>query len=148
MGGEGIFAVEAWVRDRVGNESLAQSEMVVIDASDPTIEITGAEDGSANASTLHIQARCLDASFLPGSMKAEMKADFGGIIPAASLREESGGGALLTFGDFPRRREADEECQHYGHVSSHTPSEFQSLMSPSTIFLPVNQAAQDWGSMA
>lgn len=107
MGGEGIFAVEAWVRDRVGNESLAQSEMVVIDASDPTIEITGAEDGSANASTLHIQARCLDASFLPGSMKAEMKADFGGIIPAASLREESGGGALLTFGDFPRRREAD-----------------------------------------
>ena len=107
LSGEGIFAVEVEVTDQVGNVSLQRSQPAAIDTTSPGIEITGVEDGSANASAVRIQAQCLDPSYLPGSMKAEMRADFGGIVPASSLSEDSGGGALLSFDDFPRRKEAD-----------------------------------------
>ena len=106
LSGEGIFAVEVEVTDQVGNVSLQRSLPAVIDATNPGIEITGVEDGSANASAVHIKAQCLDPSYLPGTMKAEMSGDFGGVVPNSSLREEPGG-AMLTFEDFPRRKEAD-----------------------------------------
>lgn len=107
LSGEGIFAVEVDVCDMVGNHSLVRSPEVAIDTGVPEIEITGVEDGSANASTVRIQARCHDPSYLPGSLKGEMKADFGGVILSGTLSEDSGGGALLSFGDFPRKKEAD-----------------------------------------
>ena len=107
LSGEGIYAVEVEVRDQVGNTSLARSQAVAIDSTAPGIEITGVEDGSANASALHIAAQCQDPAYLPGSLKAEIKADFGGVTPSVSVGEGSPNGATLTFGDFPRRREAD-----------------------------------------
>lgn len=107
LSGEGIYAVEVEVRDRVGNTSLTRSQAVAIDSTAPGIEITGVENGSANASALHIAAQCMDPAYLSGSLKAEMRADFGGITPSVSVSEDSHGGATLTFGDFPRRREAD-----------------------------------------
>ena len=106
LSGEGIFAVEVEVRDQVGNVSLQRSLPAVIDTTNPGIEITGVENGSANASALHIKAQCLDPSYLPGTLKAELRGDFGGVVPDSSLKEEPGG-AMLTFEDFPRRKEAD-----------------------------------------
>lgn len=107
LGTEGLHAVEVEVRDQVGNSSLTRSPVVAIDALVPEIEITGVEDGSANASSLRIQATCRDPSYLPGSLRAQMSADFGGVVPSWSLSEDSGDGAQLTFRDFPRQKEAD-----------------------------------------
>ena len=107
LSGQGIYAVEAEVSDQVGNTSLTRSQAVVIDASLPDIKITGVENGSANASAVRIRVSCTDPSYLPGSLKAEMKADFGGKIPDFALSEDTPGEATLSFEDFPRQKEAD-----------------------------------------
>jgi hypothetical protein len=107
LSGHGIYAVEAEVSDQVGNTSLTRSQAVAIDASVPDIRITGVENGSANASAVRIKVSCTDPSYLPGSLKAEMKADFGGRIPDFALSEDSPDEATLSFEDFPRQKEAD-----------------------------------------
>ena len=104
---EAICALEVEVSDQVGNISLARSQAVAVDSRPPGIRITGVEDQSANASAVRIQVRCEDPSYLPGSLKAEMKADFGGIIPEFSLNEDTPGQAVLSFQDFPGQKEAD-----------------------------------------
>ncbi len=107
LSGQGIYAVEAEVTDQVGNTSLTQSQTVAIDDSIPDLKIAGVENGSANASAVRIHIYCKDPSYLPGSLKAEMKADFGGMIPDYTLSEDSPEEAVLSFADFPRQKDAD-----------------------------------------
>ncbi len=107
LSGQGVYAVEAEVSDQVGNTSLTRSQAVAIDASVPDLRIAGVENGSANASAVRIKVYCSDPSYLPGSLKAEMKAEFGGKIPGFALSEDSPQEATLSFEDFPHQKEAD-----------------------------------------
>ena len=106
LSGEGIYAVEVEARDAVGNISQARSDTVIIDSTKPQIRIEGVEDGSANSSDFRVRAQCQDPYYLPGSLNAEIQADFGGVKPASGLREDDKG-AVLTFDSFPRRKGAD-----------------------------------------
>ena len=107
LSGSRICQIEVETRDFVGNTALSRSPVVVIDTDAPEIRITGVEDGSANASAVRIQVQCQDSSLLPGSLKAEMKADFGGVIPARSPAVQTPDGESFSFSDFPRTKEAD-----------------------------------------
>lgn len=107
LSGNGIYAVETRTSDKVGNTSLSRSSAVVIDTEKPGIEITGVEDGSANASDVIVKAQCHDPSFLPGSLKAQLSADFGGVRPKIRISDSLPDGAVLSMDDFPRQREAD-----------------------------------------
>ena len=79
---------------------------MIIDSTKPQIRIEGVEDGSANSSDFRVRAQCQDPYYLPGSLNAEIQADFGGVKPASGLREDDKG-AVLTFDSFPRRKGAD-----------------------------------------
>ncbi len=104
---EQICAVEVQVVDSVGNVSREKSQTVIIDRGSPQIELKGVTDKSANASGVKIVAQCLDPSYLPGSLKAELSADFAGVIPKQTLEEGPAGVATISFEDFPMRKEAD-----------------------------------------
>ena len=107
LSGEQICQVEVETRDLVGNTAISRSPVVVLDSEPPRIQITGVEDGSANASELRIRVQCQDAAFLPGSLKAEVTTQFGGMLPERYPGEETSGGASIRFGDFPRQKKAD-----------------------------------------
>ena len=112
---EGEYRVAVQTRDRVGNEAATVLEGIVVDRTDPFIQISGIEEDSANTGSVQMTVTCSDANYRPGSLRAVLE---GG---PEGTKEYTGGhtggqgdgfsgdfsGDTLQIGDIPHTREND-----------------------------------------
>lgn len=105
---EGSYVVYVRTEDHAGNYAVAKSVPVVIDTTEPAVEIQGAEDHSANGEAVQLKVSCRDSNYRAGSLQVEIKGANGGTAPAKSGGAEDAGGAWVQFSDFPREKRADD----------------------------------------
>ena len=105
--GEGIYAVEVEVTDRVGNTGRSRGRTIVVDATAPDLTVSGAEEGGVYPGTVKLKAACSDPSYSRTSLQAELTASFDGEKPEVAEHTEGPSGAVIRFADIPHKRKAD-----------------------------------------
>lgn len=106
---DGVYAFTVDGIDEAGNvaEQNATSEFVV-DLTEPTIEISGVEDFSANNDVVAPVIQFSDTNYNEGGAKIELVGANHGVVEANGAYSSSKNGQVFTFADFSHEQDVDD----------------------------------------
>ena len=106
---DGVYAFTVDGADEGGNTAVQNvTEEFVIDQTEPTIEISGVENNSANKDVVAPVVQFLDTNYNEGAAKVELVGANHGVVEAKGAFTASENGQTFTFSDFDHEQDVDD----------------------------------------
>ncbi len=106
---DGVYAFTVDGTDEGGNTAVQNvTEQFIVDQTEPTIEISGVENNSANKDVVAPVVQFLDTNYNEGTAKVELVGANHGTVEAKGTFTASDNGQTFTFADFDHEQDVDD----------------------------------------